>query len=238
MKATMFPSQLLVPALLVGVASIAAGCVPRSGETTSEMTTVLTDSDSDSMGTTDDTAPTTLGTTTSTVTTEPPTTGEVSSTTGSDTDTSTTGDTDASTTEEPVCNYDGTCDADENATECLHDCGGCEPDGVCDGAFENPYACPSDCPATDCDADDSVDALAEQCDDGNDVNEDACTATCDLNVCGDFNLGGRNDSIFPYLFGHHRNSGNGQRIRSCSNNAVDCGQQTSSCHPCCGFIVI
>jgi len=181
MQAPISPSQLLVPALLVAVASIAPGCVPRTGETTDDMTTVLTDSDSE--GTTDDTAPTTLGTTTSTVTTEPPTTGEVSSTTGSDTDT--TGDSDASTTEEPICDYDGVCDEDEDVTGCLHDCGGCEPDGVCDSAFENPYACPSDCPATECGGDGSVDALAEQCDDGNTNDDDACTATCNLNVCGD-----------------------------------------------------
>ncbi len=184
MQATISPSQLLVPAFLVAVASISSGCVPRSGETTDDMTTVLTDSDSDSEATTDDTAPTTLGTTTSTVTTEPLTTSEVSSTTGSDTDT-TTGDSDTSTTEDPICDYDGVCDDDEHVADCLHDCGGCEPDGVCDGAFENPFACPSDCPATDCDGDGSVDALGEQCDDGNADDDDACTATCDLNVCGD-----------------------------------------------------
>ena len=67
-----------------------------------EMTTVFSESDSESGAT----IRTTLGTTTSTVTTAPLTTGEVSSST-TDTDTSTTG--------RPICNYDTICDVGETA---------------------------------------------------------------------------------------------------------------------------
>ena len=143
------------------------------------MTTVFADSDSDSGSSS--TGPTTLGTTTSTVTTVPLTASEASSST-TDTDTTTS---DTSTTEELLCNYDTVCDAEETPEDCLHDCGGCEPDGLCDDAFETPLACPADCVATSCNFDGEVDPLEEQCDDGNHFNDDACTDTCQLNVCGD-----------------------------------------------------
>ena len=144
------------------------------------MTTVFSESDSESESESESgaTIRTTLGTTTSTVTTAPLTTGEVSSsTTGSDTDTSTTG--------RPICNYDTICDVGETPEDCLHDCGGCEPDGICDEAFETPFHCPSDCPTTSCDLDGEVNALEEQCDDGDHLNNDACTDSCQLNICGD-----------------------------------------------------
>ncbi len=164
--------------MLVGVLCV-SGCLSQQG-VGDEMTTVFADSDSESGST----LPTTLGTTTSTVTTAPLTTGDVnSSTTASDTDT-TTGDT-STTEEEPLCNYDTICDVGETLEGCLHDCAGCEPDGICDGAFETPFACPSDCPATSCDLNGELDALEEQCDDGDHLNNDACTDSCQLNVCGD-----------------------------------------------------
>ena len=66
--------------------------------------------------------------------------------------------------------------------------GECEADGLCDNASETPYACPEDCDATDCDTNGVVDGLTEQCDDGNNNDEDACTNTCAFNVCGDGHL--------------------------------------------------
>jgi cysteine-rich repeat protein len=61
----------------------------------------------------------------------------------------------------------------------------CEPDGTCDGTAETPYSCVEDCPATDCNNDGTVDALTEQCDDGNDEDGDACTSACTHATCGD-----------------------------------------------------
>ncbi|MCA9657840.1 MAG: hypothetical protein KC486_05810 [Myxococcales bacterium] len=180
MQATTIPSKVLVIALPLTVA-FAVGCQPRMGN--DDTTTVFTESDSDSSSTTGSTGPTTLGTTTSTVTTEPPTTGGVSSTTD---DTSSTTD-DTSTTSVDPCNYDGTCDEDggEDTLNCLHDCGSCEVDGICDSDVETPASCPVDCASTECNLDGKVDNLAEQCDDGNSDNNDACTDTCTLNTCGD-----------------------------------------------------
>ncbi|HRI06455.1 MAG TPA: DUF4215 domain-containing protein [Nannocystaceae bacterium] len=128
---------------------------------------------------------TTLPTTTSTVTTEPPTTD--GDTSGATTD-STDSDTDASTSSSTgggACNHDLTCNADEDADSCLHDCGTGEPDGACVADQETPYSCPQDCEATRCVVDGALDPLTEQCDDGNAVDEDACTNACTVNVCGD-----------------------------------------------------
>ncbi|MCB9705597.1 MAG: DUF4215 domain-containing protein [Myxococcales bacterium] len=167
------------PRLALGLVLAAAACTPRDFDDTTS--TVLTDSDSTTTTSTS-TGPTSLGTTTSTVTTADASgTDASSSTTGSDTEgtsSSTTGDL-------PPCDHDLMCDVDEDATGCLHDCGGCEPDGVCDAAAETPFSCPVDCDASACNHDGLVDALSEQCDDGNDANDDACTDTCSHNVCGD-----------------------------------------------------
>ncbi len=180
MQATTSLSKILVPALVGAV--FVSGCVRQQGETGDEMTTVFSDSDSESGSSS--TGPTTLGTTTSTVTTEPLTASGGSSTTGSDTDTTGSG----STTESPSCNDDGVCDDDETPAECLHDCGECEADGVCDATLENPYSCPEDCAATGCNSDGVVDPLSEQCDDDNQDPTDACTNACALNICGDGQL--------------------------------------------------
>jgi len=185
MNTTTSFSKVLVPALLpaLAAASLLAGCNRSAGETMDE-TTILTDSDSSSSST-NPTGPSTLGSTTSTVTTLSPSGGSDSTSTASDTDTSTTEDSDGSTTQVAPCNFDGICDADETSPSCLHDCGSCEPDEFCDDGFENPYACPSDCAATSCDQSGTIDALDEQCDDGNDDDDDACTNSCEHNVCGD-----------------------------------------------------
>jgi cysteine-rich repeat protein len=106
-------------------------------------------------------------------------------TTSTTTDASTTEDTTTSTTTGGPCNNDLVCDADEDAEDCLHDCGVCEEDGSCDGASETPYSCPADCPASGCNSDGMVDALTEQCDDGNAEDGDACTSECAHAVCGD-----------------------------------------------------
>ncbi|HFE47092.1 MAG TPA: DUF4215 domain-containing protein [Nannocystis exedens] len=42
-----------------------------------------------------------------------------------------------------------------------------------------------DCPASECNGDGIVDALREQCDDGNQDQTDLCTNACALNICGD-----------------------------------------------------
>ncbi len=177
MQATTSLSKILVPALVGAV--FVSGCVRQNGDTGEEMTTVFSDSDSES-DSSGSSGPTTLGTTTSTVTTEPLTTGEVSSTTSSDTD-ATEG---SSTTENSPCNYDAVCDGDETPANCLHDCGECEADGVCD-EDETPYSCPADCAATDCNSDGIIDPLTEQCDDDNQDQTDFCTNACGLNICGD-----------------------------------------------------
>lgn len=83
------------------------------------------------------------------------------------------------------CDEDLQCDEDEDIISCLYDCASCTIDNVCDEQTETPYACPEDCPATVCDHDGKVDALTEQCDDGNMNNEDDCTNACELAECGD-----------------------------------------------------
>lgn len=79
-------------------------------------------------------------------------------------------------------------DQGEDIAGCLHDCGTCDDDGTCDPATETPFHCPGDCAPTSCDADGEVDALHEQCDDGNLEDDDGCTSACAINVCGDGHL--------------------------------------------------
>ncbi|MEZ4454653.1 MAG: DUF4215 domain-containing protein [Nannocystaceae bacterium] len=137
-----------------------------TGTTTEDMTTTTTT-------TTSTTTMTTLTTTTTTTTTT------MTSTTEDPTTTTTTGG--------PECDEDLMCDENEgeDIAGCLHDCAICTPTGTCTASKETPYSCPEDCPATGCDHDGMIDALSEQCDDGNMVDEDGCTNACAINVCGD-----------------------------------------------------
>lgn len=124
--------------------------------------------------------------TTSTVTTSPPTTqgpGSLTEDSNGTTGAQTTGD--LTTGDDAPCDDDHVCDAGESLPSCLHDCAVCEPDGTCARGLETPYACPQDCNATLCVPDGQVDPLHEQCDDGDDDDQDACTSACKLNVCGD-----------------------------------------------------
>ncbi|MCA9661423.1 MAG: hypothetical protein KC486_23995 [Myxococcales bacterium] len=165
MQATTILSKALAAALsLIVVAAL--GCQARGGPE------ALSDSDSEASTSG---GPTTLGTTTSTVTTAASMTGGVSM------------GTDTSATSDGLCDNDGVCDEDagENLANCLHDCATCDVDGVCDETHETPAVCPADCSATACELDGVLDRLHEQCDDNNRANNDACTATCSLNVCGD-----------------------------------------------------
>ncbi|MCA9662557.1 MAG: hypothetical protein KC486_29725, partial [Myxococcales bacterium] len=140
--------------------------------------------ESDTATASDTSTTTETGTTTSATMT----TSTTSMTTSTTTDTTTTDDTTTSTTTGGPCNVDLVCDADEDAEDCLHDCGVCEENGVCDDATETPYSCPADCPASGCNSDGMVDALTEQCDDGNAEDGDACTSDCAHAVCGDGHL--------------------------------------------------
>lgn len=90
-----------------------------------------------------------------------------------------------SSTGGPICNYDLICDNAEDMASCLEDCAICDLDGNCDVGSETPYSCPADCPASSCNFDKIIDPLTEQCDDGNQEKNDACTLTCSLNLCGD-----------------------------------------------------
>jgi cysteine-rich repeat protein len=90
--------------------------------------------------------------------------------------------TTTTTTGSPPCDRDLVCDDDEDATNCLEDCGQCDSSGTCD-PDETPYSCPQDCPATSCNSDGVVNPLAEQCDDG--VETAQCDMDCSLPACGD-----------------------------------------------------
>ncbi|MEZ4454278.1 MAG: DUF4215 domain-containing protein [Nannocystaceae bacterium] len=183
------PGSLSLASVGLSLSLASGACMPRDlpGD---DSTTNLTEPDT----TTTDDGPSTLGTTTSTVTSDSGSGGSVTDATTTDatdssTTTSTTEDTDgtssSTTTGDPPCDHDLTCDPDEDPLTCLADCAGCEVDEVCDTSTETLYACPADCEPTACDLDGEVDPLTEQCDDGNDVNTDACTDACKLNTCGD-----------------------------------------------------
>ena len=142
------------------------------------------DTESDSSSSSSSTDPSSTGITTSTVTSTTTATHSTTQTTTSDsstTDSSTTTDGDA-------CDYNLMCEGDEDQLSCLHDCGTCNSDSTCDNATETPYSCPDDCDASSCDNDGIVDALSEQCDDGNQNDDDSCTNACAFNVCGDGHL--------------------------------------------------
>lgn len=99
----------------------------------------------------------------------------------------TSSSTATSTSTGESCDEDGFCETKEgeNPSTCPHDCGVCDANGTCEPAFETPLSCSEDCGATACNHDGEIDALSEQCDDGNMVDEDACTNACDHARCGD-----------------------------------------------------
>ncbi len=174
------PSALARP--LAGLLFAAAlGCIPYGGTLCWEC--AEGDEACKKMACPDDTA---TGTSTET---ETSTTTSSTSSTSSTTTTTTTSTTEAATTTTtttgPACSNDLICDEGEDLEICLHDCGECEADGICAGGTETPYSCPEDCAVADCNNDGIVDALTEQCDDGNQEPADACTNTCEINICGD-----------------------------------------------------
>jgi cysteine-rich repeat protein len=82
---------------------------------------------------------------------------------------------------------DGTCDAGEEVT-CTRDCEPCQGDAcvcgdmVC-GPGESMATCPEDCTAASCGNGAMEDG--EACDDGNQIDTDACTSQCEMAACGD-----------------------------------------------------
>lgn len=86
----------------------------------------------------------------------------------------------------PGCG-DGVCQADEEAA-CARDCLPCSSDScVCGdmicGTGESMMSCPEDCTEPTC-GNGAVEE-GEPCDDGNDVDTDACTNACAMASCGD-----------------------------------------------------
>lgn len=86
----------------------------------------------------------------------------------------------------PGCG-DGVCQAGEEAS-CARDCEPCTGDScvcgdmVC-GTGESMMSCPQDCTEPSCG--NGAKEEGEPCDDGNDVDGDACTNTCTVATCGD-----------------------------------------------------
>ncbi|SFF32507.1 Myxococcus cysteine-rich repeat-containing protein [Nannocystis exedens] len=82
---------------------------------------------------------------------------------------------------------DGACQAGEEAS-CGRDCESCSGDscvcgdGVC-GEKESMMGCPEDCTEPNCG--NGAREGDEACDDGNDVDADACTNSCKMATCGD-----------------------------------------------------
>ncbi|MCY1063196.1 DUF4215 domain-containing protein [Nannocystis sp. RBIL2] len=82
---------------------------------------------------------------------------------------------------------DSVCQAGEELA-CVRDCPPCDDDScvcgdmVC-GQGESMTTCPQDCTQPTCG--NGVQEQGEPCDDGNDVNGDACTNACKLPTCGD-----------------------------------------------------
>jgi cysteine-rich repeat protein len=75
-----------------------------------------------------------------------------------------------------------TCDPTETCTDCAGDCGPCEPvcgDAQCTGT-ETCTACPGDCGPCPPVCGNSVVEPGEQCDDGNVVGGDGCSANCQI----------------------------------------------------------
>lgn len=187
MKSFFYRSSLCtLPFLfLVSLGIVAGGCpLTTPGETETTTETSSTTGETTGMTTATVTSTTTVASTTATTTSSTDTTP----TSMSDPATTDPSDTSTETTDGPPCDKNLICEGMEDVSGCLHDCGECDGDGVCDPATETPYWCPSDCAETTCNGDAKVDALHEQCDDGNESDDDGCTNECKVNVCGDGHL--------------------------------------------------